>query len=101
MSDLYLNEQSDYSEENTSDNEDFRSTNYRSFLQVFLKIGVLKNFANLKACNVIKKRLRHICIPVKFEKFLRRSFVYRTHSVATFQTKHIFMLELPIYYKLK
>ena len=26
MSDLYFNEESDYSEENTSDNEDFRST---------------------------------------------------------------------------
>ena len=25
MSDLYLNEESDYSEENTSDNEDFQS----------------------------------------------------------------------------
>ena len=31
MSDLYLNEESDYSEENTSDNEDFRSTILQPF----------------------------------------------------------------------
>ena len=31
MSDLYFNEESDYSEENTSDNEDFRSTILQPF----------------------------------------------------------------------
>ena len=31
MSDLYLNEESDYSEENTSDNEDFRSAIFQPF----------------------------------------------------------------------
>ena len=31
MSDLYLNEENDYSEENTSDNNDFRSTIFQSF----------------------------------------------------------------------
>ena len=35
------------------------------------KIGVLKN---VMACNVIKKRLQHMCFPVKFAKFLRRTF---------------------------
>ena len=31
MLDLYFNEQSDYSEENTSDNEDFQSTILQPF----------------------------------------------------------------------
>ena len=31
MSDLYFNEESDCSKENTSDNEDFRSTIYQPF----------------------------------------------------------------------
>ena len=31
MSDLYFNEESDYSEQNTSDNEDFRSTILQPF----------------------------------------------------------------------
>ena len=66
ISDLYFNAESHYSEENTSDNEDFHSTilqqfqfefkqkkwvvmramrNYRSSRsQKFFKIGVLKHF---------------------------------------------------------
>ena len=53
-----------------------------------VKKVVLKNFANfakkarlleplfnkvagLKACNFIKKRFQHMCLPVKFSKFLR------------------------------
>ena len=31
MSDLYFNDESDYSEENTSDNENFRSTALQPF----------------------------------------------------------------------
>ena len=31
MSDLYFNEESDYSEENASDNEGYRSTIFQSF----------------------------------------------------------------------
>ena len=31
ISDLYFNEESDYSKENTSTNEDFRSTNLKPF----------------------------------------------------------------------
>ena len=31
MPDLYFNEESDYSEENTSDNEDFHSTIFNHF----------------------------------------------------------------------
>ena len=48
---------------------------------MFLKIGVLKKFANfigkhlclsrLKACNFIKKKLQHKCFPVDILKFLR------------------------------
>ena len=58
-----------------------------SRLQIFFKIGVLKNFAiftgkhlclclfnkvaGLKSCNFIKKRLQHRCFPVNIVKFLR------------------------------
>ena len=53
--------------------------------QMFVKIGVLKNFENftgkhlcwdlfLETCNVIKKKLQQRCLPVKFEKFLRTLF---------------------------
>ena len=31
-----------------------------------------------KACNFIKKRLQHMCFPMKFTKFLRTTFFYRT-----------------------
>ena len=46
---------------------------YRSSHQsCFLKKGVLKNFADPKACNSIKKnRIQNRCFPVKFAKFLR------------------------------
>ena len=51
-------------------------------IQIFFKIGVLKNFANFtgkhlcwsEACNSIKKRFQHGCFPVKFVKFLRTPF---------------------------
>ena len=59
---------------------------YKSFSsQMFFKIGVLKNFgiftgkpvlgplfnkvAGLNACNFIKKRLQHSCLPVNIAKF--------------------------------
>ena len=59
--------------------------------EVFFKKGVLKNFANftgkhlcwslffnkvagLRACNFIKKRLQHICVPVKSAKFYEHLF---------------------------
>ena len=51
--------------------------------QMFLKLGVLKNFINftgkhfcwsLQVYNFIKKRFQHSCFPVKFVKFLRRPF---------------------------
>ena len=73
---------------------EIKITNYRSSRsQMFLKIGVLKNFANftekhpcrsLRACNFIKKRLQHICFPVKFAKCLRTTF-YRTPPVTASQ----------------
>ena len=61
--------------------------------QMFFKIGVLKNFApvlesiidnvaGLKAYNFIKKRLQYMCLPVKFAKFFRTTFLQNTsHSV--------------------
>ena len=36
----------------------------------------------LQACNFIKKRLQHSCFPVKFAKYLRTPFFYRTPMVA-------------------
>ena len=55
-------------------------------LQIFFKIGVLKNFAifpgkhlcwslfnkvvGLKACSFIKKRLQHSCFPMNIAKLL-------------------------------
>ena len=46
----------------------------RSRSQMFLKIGVLKNFAIswqniISSCNFVKKRFRYSCFPVKFAKF--------------------------------
>ena len=66
----------------------FLYTSRSSRLQMFFKIGVLKNCANftgkhlcwslflknscsLKACNFIIKRLQHRCFPVRFTKFLK------------------------------
>ena len=57
--------------------------------QMFVKIGVLKNFENftgkhlcwglfLETCNVIKKKLQQRCFPVKFEKFLR-TLIFTEH----------------------
>ena len=56
-----------------------------SRLQMFFKISAFKNFTNftgkhlcwsggLQAYNFIKKRLQHMCFPVKFMKFLRTHF---------------------------
>ena len=36
----------------------------------------------LQECNFIKKRLQHSCFPVKFPKYLRTPFFYRTPMVA-------------------
>ena len=65
-------------------------------LEVFCKIGVLKDFANftgkhvleslfnkiaaLRACNFTKKRLQRRCFPMKFAKSLRTSFLQNTPS---------------------
>ena len=43
----------------------------RSRLQMFFKIGVLKNFTIF---NFIKKRLQHRCFPVNIARFLRIPF---------------------------
>ena len=36
--------------------------------------SIFNKVAGLKACNVIKKRLQHRCLRVKFSKLLRRTF---------------------------
>ena len=67
--------------------------NYRSsHLQLFFKIGVIKNFAiftgkhvlkslfnklracNCQACNFIKKRIKRRCFSVNLAKFFRAAF---------------------------
>ena len=117
MSDLYFNEESDYSEENKSDNEPFRSTillsfqseqkkacvneshekNYRSSRsQMFFKMGVLKNFSNFTGPATLLKRLQHRRFPVKFAKFVRTPFF--TEHLRWLLKLNIFMLQLPIYY---
>ena len=79
-----------------------RSKIWRRFLSIsdkniatkkepFFEIDVLKNFAifirkhmcwilfnkaaDLKACNFIKKKLKHMCFPVNLDKFLRTAFL--------------------------
>ena len=78
-----------------------RSRNCRnSYLQVFLKIGILeifaifteKHFAKVSfntvaglqacACNCIKKSLQRRRFPVNIAKFVRTAFFYRTPLVA-------------------
>ena len=67
-------------------------------LQMFFKMGVLKNFANftgkhlrwslfsevacLRACNFIIKRLQHRRSPVKLAKFLRTPFFTKPEVVS-------------------
>ena len=56
---------------------------------MFLKIGVLKNFANFTGkhmsqpwpATILKKRLQYRCFHVKFAKFFRTLF-YKTPPVA-------------------
>ena len=68
-----------------------QNTSRSSRLQIFLKIGILKNFANVtgkdlrwslfsknlhaEGLQLHKKRLQHRCFPVKFAKFLRATFL--------------------------
>ena len=68
-----------------------QNTSRSSRLQIFLKIGILKNFANVtgkdlrwslfsknlhaEGLQLHKKRLQHRCFPVKFAKFLRTPFL--------------------------
>ena len=66
-----------------------------SHLQMFFKIGVLKNFtkfqkfhkfAGLKACNVIKKRFQHRRFPVKFTK-LKEHLILQSTSGGCFWSR--------------
>ena len=68
---------------------------------MYFKVGALKNFVNFtrkRLCwglflikfrmswNFIKNRLQHRCFPVKFEKFLKTSFFYKTPPVDVSET---------------
>ena len=37
--------------------------------------SLLNRIAGLKACNFVKKKLKHSCFPVNIGKFLRTSFL--------------------------
>ena len=67
----------------------------KKYFKVLYKIGVLKNFAKftgkhlywilffnkvtgLRHAALLKKRLRHMCFPVNFAKFLRTPFLQNT-----------------------
>ena len=54
---------------------------------IFLETVVHRCFSKqvfLKTCNFVKKRLQQRCFPVKFAKFLRKSFFHRISPVAAF-----------------
>ena len=44
--------------------------------------SLFNKVAGVKACNFTEKKLLHRCFPVRFAKFLRTVFFYRTPSVA-------------------
>ena len=68
-----------------------KNTSRSSRLQIFLKIGILKSFANFTGKHLYwspflrnlqaaglqlhKKRIQHRCFPVKFAKFFRTLFL--------------------------
>ena len=70
------------------------NTSRSSRLQIFLKIGILKSFANFtgkhlywslflknlqaEGLQLHNKRLQHRCFPMKFVKFLRTPFLKNT-----------------------
>ena len=92
----------DFALNKLDDNNQLVTTSLRrNCSQMFFKIGVLKNFAiftgkplclslifnkiaGLQPCNFIKKRLQHMCFPVKFEKSLGTLFL-QTPLVAVSQ----------------
>ena len=57
------------------------NTDRSSRLQMFFKIGVLKNFSNFTGKQLVlefKKGLQHRCFPVKFAEFLKAPFLQNT-----------------------
>ena len=44
--------------------------------------AVVRRCSSKRLCNFIKKKLQCRCFPVKFSKFLRTPFFYKTHLVA-------------------
>ena len=67
---------------------------------MFFKAGVLKNFSNFTGKHLwwslflIKLQvLKHKCFPVKFEKFFKDTFFYRTYPVAASGVTHLAKLK--------
>ena len=50
--------------------------------RMFFKIGVLKIFGGLKACNFIKKRLQHRLFFCEYCEIFKNNFLYKTNPVA-------------------
>ena len=66
----------------------------QSFLQVFCKKAVLKNFAKFtgrRPETLLKKRVRLRYFPLNFAKFLETLFLYRTPPMATSQKQLVFL----------
>ena len=59
-------------------------------------MGVVKNF--VRACNFIKKKLRHRCFPMKLKKFLRALF--STENFRWLLLKLLFLFYVKIIYLL-
>ena len=63
----------------------FKFRKFEKFRKFHRKTPVgsfLNKIAGLRACNFIKKILQHKCFPVKFAKFFKNTFLYRTPLVA-------------------
>ena len=70
----------------------FLSVFFRSScLQVFFKIG-------RKVCNFMKKTLQHRYFPVNIEKFLRKTFFYRTPLVTVSVFSSVVNGEYPLWF---
>ena len=57
-----------------------KNMSQNSHLRCSLKIGVLKNLADLRPATLVKQRLWHSCFPVNVAKFLRTPFLQKTAS---------------------
>ena len=57
-----------------------KNVDQSSHVRCSLKIGVLKNFADLRPAILVKQRPWHRCFPMNVAKFLRKSFLQKTAS---------------------